>query len=86
MADMLDVIHFMVEDDLLRSVVMAENPAQAASDFRSEIYREVYRRPYRSALGGASAVSAADPEVSAPATREIKPYIPPTMPTDAPVN
>ncbi len=70
---MLDVIHYVFEEDQI--VGLVENPAEARSKIRSQIYRLLYEREYRHTV----TESGADVDGGG-SDQELKPYIPPTDP------
>jgi hypothetical protein len=73
MEDMLDVIHYFFEEDIIP--VFIEKPQETKSNVRSRIYETLYDRPY------ANMVTASSTDDIVP-TDALKPYIPPTNPED----
>lgn len=75
---MLDITHYLLEEDSLRGIGLNADPPEAVAKMRAGIYRNLYGRkhgldpdvendqedPYGTADGGSG--------------RERKPYIPPT--------
>lgn len=74
MSDMLDVIHYMFEEDIVPAFV--ENPQEVKSKVRSSIYQTLYERPYK------NTVSTSSSDEFSEQSYETKPYIPPTDPSD----
>jgi hypothetical protein len=91
MADMVDVLHYMFEEDM--RFVSAEQ-AEAISKSRSMLYREMYSRDYgyQFSTGIGAAASSIDPPLGEDIPSDIrpidvarqaeltatKPYVPPT--------
>jgi len=82
-SDMLDVVHYMFEDDLR---VSSAEEAEAVSKIRETMYPLLYGRPYKSLFTSSNtkynmntASSGPIPTVSTPPGSERKPYIPPTQ-------
>jgi hypothetical protein len=84
-SDMLDVIHFILEDDLT-SNVNAEQ-VDAKTKVRQVFYREFYgssykfassNRNYNSSNGNASDFDDWDIDPFDPNSKPVKPYVPPT--------
>jgi hypothetical protein len=73
MPPMLDIIHYVFEEDMTPQFV--EKPAQAKSRVRSSLYETLYDRPYKSAISDGD-------DNSEYSSTETKPYIPPTDPED----
>lgn len=78
---MLDITHYLLEEDSLRGVAMAQDAPDAIAKMRAGIYHNLYKRgagitesddgddTYQTADGGSR-------------PREIKPYVPPTDMTE----
>lgn len=82
-SDMLDVVHYLFEEDLR---VGTSEEAEAISKIRETMYPLLYGRPYKSLFTGSkskynmsTASSGPIPTVSTPPGSERKPYIPPTQ-------
>lgn len=73
LSNMLDVVHFMFEED---SRYSSSEEAESVSAMRAALYAQMYLTTYRYAVHGPSRSNSANSfEYS---SNEIKPYIPPT--------
>lgn len=74
MADMLDVVHYLFEED---SRYKSQEEAESVSAVRTQIYEVLYGTPYRYKMSKSqgNTTGAASSTFS---DTEIKPYIPPT--------
>jgi hypothetical protein len=82
-SDMLDVIHYLFEEDLR---VSSAEESEAVSKIRETMYPLLYGRPYKSVFTSSdtkynmsTASSGPTPANSTPPGSERKPYIPPTQ-------
>lgn len=76
-ADMLDVVHYLLEEDVFRVLPAAESPTKAMTDIRQSIYKNLYGRDYQNETSDTERTA----EPSAPRTtvsRPVKAYVPPT--------
>ncbi len=77
---MLDITHYLLEEDSLRGLGMAEDPGKAVDDMRAIIYGQLYGQN-RPAGSDDDDYAVADPE-RPDQVRERKPYVPPTEVTE----
>jgi hypothetical protein len=77
---MLDIDHYLLEEDSLRGLGMAEDPAKVVSDMRSGIYRDLYGQGRSNDMPTDEMLMEDQPTMQA--ARPIKPYIPPTELTE----
>lgn len=74
---MLDITHYLLEEDSLRGIAMTEDPGETVAKMRAGIYRNLYGRSH-----GMTGSPDEDPDTASgfqgAASGEIKPYIPPT--------
>lgn len=85
MTDLLDITHYLLEEDSLRGIGMSEDPPEQVAKMRADLYRRLYKRPHGlEARYGDSEQDVDMPYDTAggPGTRELKPYIPPTEITE----
>jgi hypothetical protein len=80
--DMLDVLHYLLEEDL--NVSTAEQ-VDAKSQVRESIYKNIYNRTYKYSMGKSGSSNnyqdfdnIDDPVNMPPANMQTKPYMPPT--------
>ena len=88
---MVDVIHYLFEEDHLRYATGEH--AEAASKFRERLYEDLYGTKYNYSIAGKSGNSSSggrkyipkdedfdfDSAIPGSVSKEIKPYIPPTQ-------
>lgn len=83
-SNLLDITHYLLEEDSLRGIAMAEDPADTVAKMRAGIYRNLYKRSHET--GTAGDIEAEDGVLYATADgthpREIKPFVPPTEMTE----
>jgi hypothetical protein len=70
-SDMLDVIHYILEEDMTPAFV--EDEAKAKVKIRSVIYREMYGVTYNSGSAASEGYASSG---------DVMPYVPPTDPED----
>lgn len=82
-SDMLDVIHYLFEEDLR---VSSSEEAESLAKMRQHLYRLLYNKEYKSVFTSSDSKynmsTASDnpvPPASTPPGSERKPYIPPTQ-------
>lgn len=78
---MLDIDHYLLEEDSLRGIGMAEDPAQVVADMRAGLYRDLYGRGRTDDDMLPVDTMVQDP-LAPEAVRPTKPYIPPTEITE----
>ncbi len=74
---MLDIDHYLLEEDSLRGLGMAEDPAQVVADMRRNLYRDLYGRGRAEDIMLTADDVLQDP-LAPQAEKTTKPYIPPT--------
>ncbi len=85
MSHMLDITHYLLEEDSMRGIAMAEDPPETLAKMRAGIYRNLYKRSHgASASGGENdqPYDAPYPTADSASGRELKPYVPPTELTE----
>jgi hypothetical protein len=74
LADMLDVVHYLFEED---SRYRSQEEAESVSAVRTQVYEVLYGLPYRYKMGK-SATNNTGIGSDALSDTAVKPYIPPT--------
>jgi len=87
---MLDITHYLLEEDSLRGIAMAEDPADTVAKMRAGLYRSLYKRGHginsANEIEVEDGVTYADEQTASGPIRasnnQVQPYIPPTEMTD----
>jgi len=75
---MLDITHYLLEEDSMRGVAMQEDPPEALARMRAGIYRDLYKRGHGSGESDEDMDDQPYETADRSSRRERKPYIPPT--------